>query len=542
MPLFILILGVALRLKHYFENRSLWLDEAWLGTSINSRDYSEILKRVEIFPGFPEPPIIFNLIEKFFVNTLGNNEMVLRLFPLICGILALGGFYLLAKRFLEGRLLLLALALFAVGEPLVYYAAELKQYSTDLLVTIALLLLADRYLDKVMGWLDCLLWGVLGALLLWVSNASIFILPAIACAFSWNAYLNRRLFKNYFPTTLMYALWMASFIALYCLSLSQMVGNHELMKNWRGSLLGGDASFLQALQFLGNIVTESFKNPGALGWPVLGVFLFGLGAWRLIKTNAARALLLLLPVFLVFLAAVLGKYPSRGRLILFLVPIYYIVIILGLDASKEFIKSQYEKVVLIALSVVLLAFPLKEMAYYLIHSRTQVENRDVLEVFNRLYKPGDFIYLNTSGQFAFLYYASSLGYGKLFPQYLIGQVNGELQYGMTIGKFARFVGEQDGASYIYYQKEYDSFKDGVFKVYYTSDKDEPNMVFKDKFYDYPETHRTWVFLSRAPEEDDVQINKWIVDSFEKRGKRIMGYERKGAAIYLYEMNKKVPLL
>ena len=69
-------------------------------------------------------PPAFLLSEKVAVVTLGSSEYALRFVPLLSGLAALILFRSVAQRFLQPFPALVALTLFAVAEPLVYYTAR----------------------------------------------------------------------------------------------------------------------------------------------------------------------------------------------------------------------------------------------------------------------------------------------------------------------------------------------------------------------------------------------------------------------------------
>lgn len=54
----LITLGILLRLKHYLENRSLWLDEAWLSLGISAHSFSDILTFVPFSNDLALPPIV----------------------------------------------------------------------------------------------------------------------------------------------------------------------------------------------------------------------------------------------------------------------------------------------------------------------------------------------------------------------------------------------------------------------------------------------------------------------------------------------------
>ena len=134
----IICVGILLRINHYFQNRSLWLDEAWVAVSTAGRTAAEIITNVPFAFDIATPPIVFSLIEKGAVTLLGYNEFALRLFPLLAGIGALFVFYKVCQCYLPRVIIPCALALFVCCDALIYYAAELKQYSSDVLAVLLL--------------------------------------------------------------------------------------------------------------------------------------------------------------------------------------------------------------------------------------------------------------------------------------------------------------------------------------------------------------------------------------------------------------------
>ena len=146
--------GLVLRIGRYLQDRSLWLDETYLALNLMSRSYSGLTGSLDFEQG---APIGFLALEKFAISALGDSERSFRLFPLLAGLASLVLFWRLALRFLDRRSALLALALFAILEPFVYYSSETKQYSFDVLVALGIFLLFDHALSSDrLGWLAAL--------------------------------------------------------------------------------------------------------------------------------------------------------------------------------------------------------------------------------------------------------------------------------------------------------------------------------------------------------------------------------------------------
>src|SRR5690606_8442193 len=137
-------LGVFLRLRQYLANRSLWVDEASLALNIIHRTFAELVQPLDYEQG---APLGFLFIQKFFVLVFGNQEYVLRLFPLISGIVSTYLIYRIASEYF-GKFGIFATFLFAISEWMIYYSSELKQYSSDVMIALLLIYSSLAYLKK----------------------------------------------------------------------------------------------------------------------------------------------------------------------------------------------------------------------------------------------------------------------------------------------------------------------------------------------------------------------------------------------------------
>src|SRR5438876_3852759 len=89
--------GILLRVTQYLANRSLWHDEALLALNLIDRSLSQATKPLDFGQ---VAPVGFLLAEIIATRVLGLSEYVLRLFPLVCGILSIPAFVWLARRIL----------------------------------------------------------------------------------------------------------------------------------------------------------------------------------------------------------------------------------------------------------------------------------------------------------------------------------------------------------------------------------------------------------------------------------------------------------
>ena len=133
----VVALGIVLRVVRFAANRSLWGDEGALALNVLIKPLSQLLHPLDFLQGAPSGYLI---MQKGVTTLLGVDEYSLRLVALLSGIASLVLLALVARRLLEAPAAGLAVFLFAVSEPLVYYSSEVKQYSTDTVVATALLL------------------------------------------------------------------------------------------------------------------------------------------------------------------------------------------------------------------------------------------------------------------------------------------------------------------------------------------------------------------------------------------------------------------
>ena len=136
-----LVFGFILRAHQYAFNRSLWMDEAMLALNIVDRSFAGLTQPLAYNQG---APLGFLFIQKLAVTLFGNHDYILRLFPFIASVVSLFLFYHLANAVTKGLGRILAVYLFSVSGWLVYYASECKQYSSDVMVCLLLLLYGQR--------------------------------------------------------------------------------------------------------------------------------------------------------------------------------------------------------------------------------------------------------------------------------------------------------------------------------------------------------------------------------------------------------------
>jgi len=400
----IITLGVVLRLAHYLSNRVLWLDEARLALNIVNRSVTELSQPV--LERLQAAPFLFLTIEKGMVTTFGANEYALRAFPLVAGVSALFFFWHLAKRCLSSTGALIALFLFAVSNPLIYFSAEVKQYALDVASVVLIYVMALRIHQEELTLGRTLLFGGTGAVLIWLSFPLLFVLAAVGLTLFVDAAWRRM------PTRMVHyafvgALWVLSF-ALQYLMILQYISVDAGFQEWWGGVENAFAPlpFSRAgIAWYGQAIPNLMRTPGGFLVADFSLFVAFVGSVALWCNGKKRELfLLLLPFVFVLVASSLHKYPLSGRLMLFFVPALLLLVAAGVNQLLT-LTSRGSSVIAAAALCLLLPFG----GEYSLFPRTPKaidELKPALQYLERSWQPGDVVYLYYAAEPSFKYYWS----------------------------------------------------------------------------------------------------------------------------------------
>jgi hypothetical protein len=414
-PLSILALGIFLRIHEYFNNRSLWFDEALLALNIVNRGFDGLLRPLDNAQG---APLGFLFEEKAFTQLLGNSEPILRLFPFICGMVSLLLFYKLAKTYLKFGPFLLALTLFAFSDTLVYYSAELKQYSTDVLFSVLILLVSVDLYDRPLTRLWVFIYGGVGCISIWFSHPSVFVLAGVGLTHLISSFFQKkksRFYKLLFITTL----WGINFLIVYFLSLRNLADNQALLGYWENYFAPFPPKSWADISWLINSFISIFNDPVGLIPAGLAAITFLWGCVILYRRNKGHLFLFVSSFPFVLMASALHTYPLSGRLMLFLIPPILLVISEGAFNLKLGLKpSTLSKISSIILVLALLAYPLGSLINMLFTPRVIEESLPAINYIKSHWTLNDKIYVYCGAEPAFRYYAPRFGFNP--DDYFLG--------------------------------------------------------------------------------------------------------------------------
>ena len=180
--------GVAFRVFQYAAGRSLWLDEVALASALLQRPVSGA-----VLPGpWGAVPPGFLVLVKLCSLALGSGELALRLVPLLGGVVSLALFIYVVRRYLPPAAGAFAMVLFAAASYPIYYASELKQYSTDAAVCVGLLLWAITLRDGPFTARRATILALVGFGCVVLSLTSVFVLGGIVLSLLLSAWREGR--------------------------------------------------------------------------------------------------------------------------------------------------------------------------------------------------------------------------------------------------------------------------------------------------------------------------------------------------------------
>ena len=408
MIVFLLLVGIGLRVWAYIRDTSLYLDEILLSRNILDLPLVQLLTRPLALDQVA--PRGFLLVERLAVLAFGPNELALRLLPFVCGIASIVLFWRLAERILTGTGSAIALFLFAIGVPFIRFGAEVKQYECDLLAAIVLLLLVLRSLDAETSTIRLVITGFAGFIVIWFSQASVLVMAGLGAALGVEWLVSRdRKIRDVLSFTI--SSWaVASMIAVAIGERSMTPSTRQYMKDfWAGAFFPIPSNWHVGATWIGQRFTELFSDATLLRyrWPIPFTLLAAAGIVVVWKRKRVAAWLLCGPALVALVAAIAHQYPFRGRLSFWLLP----AALLALAAGADWVRSKaYVLHPTLGLLVVLVLSIAPVMALAEAPPPYEIEHhREVLSYLQQHRQPGDVIYVMQLGEVGTRFYGPSFG-------------------------------------------------------------------------------------------------------------------------------------
>jgi len=480
--------GIAVRCVQYLANRSLWLDESMLALNIVHKTPLQLLQPLDYEQG---APLGFLILEKTIVQMLGNNEYALRLLPLISGAFSLFIFYSLAKIVLEQKALLISLALFIFSGPLIYYASEVKQYSSDVAIAVLMYFLTIRYIIRNgFDVRNAIVFGIIGSVAIWISHPALFILIGVGTVLIW-LYIRRKTWGDLRRLVIACAFLVLNFTVLYFISLRHLAQNDVLLDYWTASFMPLAPLSLREVRWFIDTFFSVFEYPLGLAFAGLGSLSFLAGCRAFWRSRKAEFLLFVLPILFALLASSLQKYPFSGRFLLFTVPSMFILIAQGADEIRKILQSRDVAVARMFVALLLL-HPGLFAGYYFIKPYKREEIKPVINYIREYYHSGDVLYLYPEAFYAFKYYQER--YGLTDVAYVVG----------------------------HHLNEWKNHLDDVTKLC--------------------GHHRVWILFSHMSIAERLKEEEVILNQLDSMGTRLATLKQERASVYLYDLEGSTPPL
>lgn len=176
----IILVGLFLRLKYYFGNMPFSQDECLLSICLYEKKF------YEFFLGLNNDvkiPPFFGILVYSLLKIAGHTFETFRIIPMFSSCASVILFFLLLKNYLKSKLaVLLGLAIFAVNFRMIFYTAETRPYSWDVMWCIIFLILYKSFSIKNITYKRVFLYFIISCGAVLTSFPLMFIIPAMVIA------------------------------------------------------------------------------------------------------------------------------------------------------------------------------------------------------------------------------------------------------------------------------------------------------------------------------------------------------------------------
>lgn len=523
-------IGVLLRAAHFLANRSLSQDEAQLATNIMDRSFPDLFHKLYFNQAAPDG---FLAVQKLVVSSFGSGDYQFRVLSFVAAIAALVWMLFLSRRVLGVLGATVAVFIFAVLDPLIYYSANDKQYAVDVFVAVAVLWLGVRLIDRPRNSSALVLFAAVGAVAIWFSHPSVFVLAAVSTVLVGSSLVRKE--GGYGLQIAAASLpWLASFVIFAFTVLHTAGGVQRSLNNLPGAYggtsgldSGGFAdtgalrTILGAFRYITgmpDVFTYGTYDAGAFIALVAAVFCAA-GLVALFRRSPEKAAMVAAPLAFMLVAWGLNQYPLVGRTQLFLIPSYVLLLAEGIVRSIGFARRLQARTAIAAAAALLVLMP-AGAGFAHADPPNFDEIKPVLAYVARQQQPGDTVYVFYTAQPQLRYYLDCHCAGErfeaarragLWPYRRAPGGPGQFSPRMLSAPPRLIVGQYRGEDPADNFREFDTLRG-----------------------------RVWVLLP----EVDFSARTKLLHALDKRGKRLETFgvgdvrdHQTAVVVYLYEMSK-----
>lgn len=536
--------GVLLRAAEYFSNSALLVDEGALALNIINRGFAGLLQPLDYNQA---APIGFLVLERIAVLALGDSEYALRLLPFVFSIAGIVLFYAAARRVLAGWAVPVALLFFVSASQILYYASQVKQYSSDVAITLLIALAGLELESKALTAVRAILFALLGATVVWISHPSVFVLGGVGITLALAALVKKQ-WTRLGILAACYASWLVSFAVFFTTSLQTLGENQQLESSWmrKGTFMPLPPASLSDLEWFPVTFLKVFSNPVASPFPFAAALVFIVGCVALFKKNKTHLLMVTAPLLLTLLASGLHKYPFGRRLLLFSLPLMLIVLVSGIEFVVERARRYALLIGLLLVEMLLFEF--------LTHDATNLSLKRCLAFIaasGLLTLAGAMLYLVDRTEI----YAMSLG--AIIAAFLLIQpvggatssvlhpsarpdIRAMVNYFMIHRQpgDTAYVYHHPRETFLYYARKY-----GIDEREFVIGKDarpmwkgEENQDYQRQLAEFSGRSRVWILFSSVRSVKGINEERSIVKYLDRTGTMLDHFKQRGGSAYLYDLS------
>ena len=444
----IILLGIIFRVKAYLTIRPLWLDECFLFHNIYEKNYWSFFS--ELLWNQSAPPL-FLIIEKTIVSVFGIKEMSLRLFPFICSLISLPVFYVFSKQFLDKKYsIIIANFIFAINIYLVFYAQELKQYSSDVLVFMLLFILLKNLTIKDFDFKKYIYYLLITIIFPLLSIISYFLIPAWAMleTIKYKFKYVKNLLLLHIPFIIL-----SIFYYIYTLNPQK----HQILDVSKDFWMNGFLSFnfLNNTDIIKNLIVYIFEP---CKYPILQLSLIVIGIILFIKNyRKSNCSFILLTFLLIIFASILNVYPIYQRAALYIFPLIIVFLAKSFDSLSVVTRNRKIYSVVIIM-IFLFSFSNYNLNYFkdrfygnvISYSNAKLAMKTLKEKYN----PEDIVIILYPSKAEYLYYKLYYNFNPQTEIYTKLKFPTEKQVKNELNKITK----KEGKYWIFYSIEFTKTK------------------------------------------------------------------------------------
>jgi hypothetical protein len=260
--------------------------------------------------------------------------------------------------------------------------------------------------------------GLVGALAIWFSHPTVFVLAGIGTTISVAA-MARKDWSTLARAGVAFLMWAVNWVICYLVVLRQLARDDVLLDYWKTNFMPFPPRSATDFKWFVDSFFGFFGSSAGLTFAGLAGLVFFIGCLSMVSKNREMLFLLLSPAIAALFASALHRYPFGGRLTLFLVPAALLFMAEGAHAIHSATTSR------LPIGALLIGLLFFDPCMYVLHHfgkpHTELvwpgvmiveEIRPVMSYLRTHEQPGDLVYVFSESEPAFEYYQERDG----FPQ------------------------------------------------------------------------------------------------------------------------------